>query len=106
MAQVTKAQLQAEVEALRHNAQMLEAERDALRFRAEAAEVQLATLKLSYDAMLVGQRPSHGGSPTRSAATPAVRRVFEFDPEIKGDFERASKLAAATVRGCVRRVQR
>lgn len=82
MATVTKAHLQAEVEALRHNNEML-------RTQIESLTAELASLK----------------APARRVVpVPQLRKIFEFDPMIPGDFQRACKLAKE-FKGIARRVQ-
>ena len=83
----TKAQLQAELEALRHNYDLLETKvvrleeaRDALNAAADA-RIKLAS------------RPQAFPRPT-----------FEFDPDVPGDFKRASALAKAN-NGVVKRAR-
>jgi len=79
---ITKAQLQAEVEALRHNNELL-------RTQLESAQAELNMLK----------------APARRVVQHKPRTaVFEFDPTIAGDFQRACALAKAN-KGIVRRVQ-
>lgn len=81
MPSITKAQLQAEVEALRHNNEML-------RTQLESAQAEIAAFK----------------QPARRVSIRPAAKVFEFDPSINGDFVRASKLARE-FGGMVRRVQ-
>lgn len=91
----TKAQLQAEVEALRHNTALLEAQIEALRTQLADAEAKLAAVpaaKPAAPAPIVTRVPTARGA----------RQVFTFDPSIPGDFVRASKLA----RECGGSVQR
>ena len=93
---VTKAQLQAQVEALRHNAELLETEVARLRAELAAAEAKLAA----------------SAAPVKAVAAPVVakpitvprttRPVFEFNPALPGDFARAAKLARE-FKGCTRR---
>jgi hypothetical protein len=93
MARTTTAQLRAEIEALRHNLELARSERDAALAECEALRAKPAA------APAVAVR--------RAAPKPAVRGttrpVFEFDPSIKGDFARASRLAQAAG-GSVRRM--
>ena len=81
MATVTKAHLQAEVEALRHN--------NELRTQVESLNAELAMLK----------------APARKVTQhQPLRKIFEFDPTIPGDFARACALAKE-FKGVARRVQ-
>lgn len=82
MATITKAQLQAEIEALRHNNELL-------RTQVESLSAELAMLK----------------APARKVTQhQPLRKIFEFDPTIPGDFARACALAKE-FKGIARRVQ-
>lgn len=83
MPRVTKIQLQAEVEALRHNAALLEAQIETLRAELAAAEAKLAKAEPAPAARTV----------TRVKPVTSTRRVFTFDPTVPGDYVRAAKLA-------------
>jgi len=80
MATMTKAQVLAENAGLRHNNELL-------RTQLEEAQAKLA----------VFERP-----PTRVVHHKPRPMVYEFNPAIPGDFDRASKLARAT-NGIVKR---
>lgn len=89
---ITKAQLQAEVEALRHNNELLrtqlesaQAERDELREWHKSSLEVINELKAEL-AML--KAPAQ-----RVVRHQPAKKIFEFDPNIKGDFARACKLA-------------
>lgn len=92
MARPTIAALQAELAALRHNNEVLATERDSL--RTELAALRAAPVRVA------ATRPAPSAPSTaRRAAT-----VFEFDPSIRGDFMRATKLAREA-NGIVRRAR-
>lgn len=85
MPRVTKIQLQAEVEALRHNTALLEAQIETLRAELAVAEAKLAKAE-----------PAPAPAPAARTVTrvkPVTRRVFTFDPTVPGDYVRAAKLA-------------
>lgn len=83
---ITKAQLQAEVEALRHNNEML-------RTQVESLTAEIAALK----------HPAKGQVLPRIINNAPRRAVYEFNPNIPGDFKRASELARVN-RGTVKRI--
>lgn len=83
---ITKAQLQAEVEALRHNNELL--------------RTQLESLKAELAAK-PDRKPAPVGSGVARLRT--TRIVYEFNPNIPGDFGRARDLARATG-GIVKRI--
>lgn len=105
----TKAQLQAELEALRHNYDLLETKvvrleeaRDALqRQLAKAIEQRNEQLDAKHDA-LNAAADARIKLASRPQAFP--RPVFEFDPDVPGDFKRAVALARAN-KGIVRRAR-
>lgn len=105
MAQMTKDQLAAENAALRHNMNQLEIERDGLRTQLDTLSAKHMLLSVAHNALLVEQRPSRGASRVRTAATPKLRRVFEFDPNVDGDFARANAAARDVPGAVVRRAQ-
>lgn len=80
----TKAQLQSELEALRHNYDLLEAkvaQLDALQAQLTASSAIAAASKpLTY---------------TRPTSMRGPRPRYEFDPTVPGDFQRAKALAIA-----------
>jgi|GEM_PF-2209354 len=132
MPTITKAQLQNEVEALRHNCDALEskiaslntlldaatakqreyeaalsqANADALRVRvleaqlAKAVEQRNAQLDAKHDALnaLADARIAR----VMPRQLPFPRPVFEFDPNVPGDFQRAKALAIANNGAIVR----
>lgn len=130
----TKAQLQAEVEALRHNCDALEskiaslntlldaattkqreyeaalsqANADALRVR--VLEAQLAKAVEQRNAQLDAKHDALNAIAdariARAASRPQAfpRPVFEFDPHTQGDFQRACALAKAN-NGVVQRIR-
>lgn len=103
----TKAQLQAELEALRHNYDLLESKvvrleeaRDALQRQLTVATAQRnEQLDAKHDALNAAAdlRIKHA---LRPQAFP--RPIFEFDPYTQGDFQRACALAKAN-NGVVKR---
>ncbi len=105
----TEAQLQSELEALRHNYDLLEAKvvrleeaRDALqRQLTVAVEQRNAQLDAKHDALnaIADARITRA---LRPQAFP--RPVFEFDPHTQGDFQRACALAKAN-NGVVQRIR-
>ena len=105
----TKAQLQAELEALRHNYDLLETKvvrleelRDSLqRQLAKAIEQRNEQLDAKHDALNAAADARIKRAP-RPQAFP--RPVFEFDPRIQGDFQRACALAKAN-NGVVQRLR-
>lgn len=88
MARPTIAALRAELDSLRRNCNLIETERDSLR-------AEVAALKAAAPVAAPSTR-------TRPVST-GLKRVFEFDPKVPGDFVRASKLAQEHG-GSVRRV--
>ena len=101
MARPTIAALQAELAALRHNYEVLATERDSL--RTELAALRAAPAAPSPAPVRVAAtRPAPSAPSTARRAAPIT--VFEFDPSIRGDFMRASKLARET-NGTVRRAR-
>lgn len=98
----TKAQLQAELEALRHNYGLLESKvvhleelRDELQRQLTVAVEQRNALNAIADARIA-----------RAASRPQAfpRPIFEFDPNLPGDFMRAAALAKAN-NGVVKRAR-
>lgn len=116
MARPTIAALQAELAALRHNCEVLATERDSLRAEVEALSAKVRALNATIDAATAKAQDyevvltNTNVSLMREAMTkPAVAphrspTVFEFDPNIRGDFLRASKLARE-LGGTVRRAR-
>lgn len=82
---ITKAQLQAEVEALRHNNELL-------RTQVESLTAEIAVLKAKPQGQVLPRIVNN-----------SARRVYKFDPEIPGDFQRAAELARVN-RGTVKRI--
>lgn len=115
---MNKAQLQAEIEALRHNNELLRTQNESLNTDANAYCAKIATLTSlldkaeakirEYEVALtnvnVAELKAKIETPARRVTMPAQRKVFEFDPAIPGDFQRACKLAKE-FKGVVRRVQ-
>ena len=105
----TKAQLQSELEALRHNYDLLEAKvvrleelRDSLqRQLAVAIEQRNEQLDAKHDA-LNAAADARIKRALRPQAFP--RPVFEFNPDVPGDFKRACALAKAN-NGVVQRLR-
>lgn len=105
----TKAQLQSELEALRHNYDLLEAKvvrleeaRDALQRQLTVAIAQRnEQLDAKHDALNAAADLRIKRAP-RPQAFP--RPVFEFDPHTQGDFQRACALAKAN-NGVVQRIR-
>lgn len=105
----TKAQLQSELEALRHNYDLLEAKvvrleeaRDALQRQLTVAIAQRnEQLDAKHDA-LNAAADARIKRALRPQAFP--RPTFEFDPAVPGDFQRASALAKAN-NGVVKRAR-
>jgi len=106
----TKAQLQSELEALRHNYDLLETKvvrleeaRDALqRQLAKAIEQRNEQLDAKHDALNAAADARIARVASRPQAFP--RPVFEFDPHTQGDFQRACALAKAN-NGVVQRIR-
>lgn len=87
MARLTIAQLTSELEALRHNYELLLTKHQSL--------------QAEYDAL---PKPAPRGQVLpRVVSNPSRRPVYEFDPSIPGDFKRASELAKAN-KGTVKRI--
>lgn len=91
----TIAGLQAQLEALRHNCNLVETERDALRVRCEGLGKSIAalreecdTMRAERDALLAQLRPS------REVAKPAVVQISER----RAAMQRAREEAMATGR--------
>ena len=105
----TKAQLQTELEALRHNYDLLETKvvrleeaRDALQRQLTVAIAQRnEQLDAKHDA-LNAAADARIKRALRPQAFP--RPVFEFDPHTQGDFQRACALAKAN-NGVVQRIR-
>ena len=105
----TKAQLQSELEALRHNYDLLETKvvrleeaRDALQRQLTVAIAQRnEQLDAKHDA-LNAAADARIKRALRPQAFP--RPVFEFDPHTQGDFQRACALAKAN-NGVVQRIR-
>ena len=95
MSQLTKAQLAAELATERHNAELLATERERLMAELAAVKEQLAALSVKTPVM-----PVHAQTSVRVSN---LRKIFEFDPAVPGDFKRASELARQS-NGAVRRV--
>lgn len=134
MPNITKAQLQNEVEVLRHNCDALEskiaslntlldaattkqreyeaalsqANADALRVRvleaqlAKAVEQRNVQLDAKHDALNAIADARIARAASRPQAFP--RPIFEFDPNLPGDFARAAALAK-TNNGVVQRIR-
>lgn len=106
----TKAQLQSELEALRHNYDLLEAKvvrleeaRDALQRQLTVAIAQRnEQLDAKHDALNAAADARIARAASRPQAFP--RPVFEFDPNLPGDFMRAVALAKVN-NGVVRRAR-
>lgn len=106
----TKAQLQAELEALRHNYDLLETKvvrleelRDSLqRQLAKAIEQRNEQLDAKHDALNAIADARIARTASRPQAFP--RPIFEFDPNLPGDFTRAAALAKAN-NGVVQRAR-
>lgn len=106
----TKAQLQSELEALRHNYDLLEAKvvrleeaRDALQRQLTVAiEQRNEQLDAKHDALNAAADLRIARAASRPQAFP--RPVFEFDPNLPGDFTRAAALAKAN-NGVVKRAR-
>jgi predicted nucleic acid-binding Zn-ribbon protein len=115
MARITIAQLQAQLEAERHNNDLLRTENESFRAEIDALSDKVIALNAVIDAASnkaqqyevaltnANVQDMHRAltkpvaAPVRGKAT-----VFEFDPSLPGDFARASKLAREH-RGVVRR---
>lgn len=105
----TKAQLQSELEALRHNYDLLEAKVAQLEELRDSLQRQLAVaiaqrneqLDAKHDALNAAADARIKRAP-RPQAFP--RPVFEFDPHTQGDFQRACALAKAN-NGVVQRIR-
>lgn len=116
---ITKAQLQAEIEALRHNNELLRTQNESLNTDANAYCAKIATLTSlldkaeakirEYEVALtnvnVAELKAKIETPARrvSQHAPSIK-IFEFDPAMPGDFQRACKLAKE-FKGVARRVQ-
>lgn len=101
----TKAQLQAELEALRHNYDRLESKVVHLEEMRDELQRQLADARAQRDesnTSLVQHFSRAAQIPSRPQAFP--RPVFEFDPHTQGDFQRACALAKAN-NGVVKRAR-
>lgn len=99
----TKAQLQAELEALRHNYDLLESKVVHLEELRDELQRQLADARAQHDesnTSLVQHFVRAAQIPSRPRAFP--RPIFEFDPNLPGDFARAAALAK-TNNGVVKR---
>lgn len=83
----TKAQLQAEVEALRHNLDQREAQITSLTERVAVQDAVIAQLRDK------AARPAKHSTPRTAVAFP--RPIYEFNPDIAGDYDRAKALAIA-----------
>lgn len=100
---LTNAQLQAQIEALRHNADLLEVENARLRAEIEALRKSAPVVAAPVVEAPVVAAPAAGPIVVIKPLTPRTARpVFEFDPSIPGDFARAAKLARE-FKGCTRR---
>ena len=116
MPNITKAQLQNEVEVLRHNYEQLEAKLIAAesqlaaeRVARKVAEAELATAiaqrdeqleaKYALQAQLTASSAIAAASKpltyTRPTSMRGPRPRYEFDPAVPGDFQRAKALAIA-----------
>lgn len=107
----TKAQLQAELEALRHNYDRLESKVVHLEEMRDELQRQLAIVRAQRDESNTSYvQLSREGVAAQIAAISAPRPqafprpVFEFDPNLPGDFTRAAALAKAN-NGVVRRAR-
>lgn len=117
---ITKAQLQAEVEALRHNNEQLRTQLESARTDTGAYCAKIATLTSlleraeakirEYEVALTNAniaelKAAMVTTPARRVTpVPQLRKIFEFDPTIPGDFARACALAKE-FKGIARRVQ-
>ena len=101
----TKAQLQAELEALRHNYDLLETKVVRLEELRDSLQRQLAVAVEQLDAKHDALNAAADARIKRALRPQAFPRpVFEFDPDIDGDFKRAVALARAN-KGIVRRMR-
>lgn len=96
----TKAQLQSELEALRHNYDLLEAKVVRLEEARDALQRQLAKAIAQRDEQLNAKHDALNAladARIKRAPRPQAfpRPVFEFDPDVPGDFKRAKALAIA-----------
>lgn len=116
MARITNAQLQDQLASLRHNYEQLEAKLIAAesqlaaeRVARKVAEAELATA-IAQLTVAAEQRNALNAIAdariARAASRPQAfpRPVFEFDPNLPGDFQRAVALARAN-KGIVRRAR-
>lgn len=102
----TKAQLQSELEALRHNYDLLEAKVVRLEEARDALQRQLTVAVEQRNAQLDAKHALNAIADARIAriARAASRPIFEFDPNLPGDFMRAVALAKVN-NGVVRRAR-
>lgn len=117
MARPSIAKLQTDIEALRHNAELLRnaadsAKQETLDVSAECVALKSKIVALTAEneelrewyAAALATINELKAAPAAPRAKPLVTRpVYEFDPTIPGDFARASVLAKAN-NGSVRRV--
>lgn len=103
----TKAQLQSELEALRHNYDLLEAKVVRLEEARDALQRQLTVAIAQRNEQLDAKHDALNAiadARIARAAQVAGRPVFEFDPNLPGDFMRAVALAKVN-NGVVRRAR-
>lgn len=105
----TKAQLQAELEALRHNYDLLETKVVRLEEARDALQRQLAVAVAQRNEQLDAKHDALNAAADariKRALRPQAfpRPVFEFDPDVPGDFKRAAALAKAN-NGVVQRIR-
>lgn len=93
MAKLTNAQLVAQLEAAHVAYQKLAADRDSLQARLDAWEVPAQYAAAQANARSLG---------LIGAKSTGVRPVYEWNPNVVGDFARASKLARENNGTCVR----
>lgn len=105
----TKAQLQSELEALRHNYDLLEAKVARLEELRDSLQRQLAVAVAQRNEQLDAKHDALNAAADariKLASRPQAfpRPVFEFDPHTQGDFQRACALAKAN-NGVVQRIR-
>lgn len=103
MARPTIAALQAELAALRHNYEVLATERDSAIAERDTLRTEFAALRAAYAAIPVAAARPTPSAPSTARRTASIT-AFEFDPSIRGDFMRATKLAREA-NGIVRRAR-
>lgn len=103
----TKAQLQSELEALRHNYDLLEAKVARLEELRDSLQRQLAVAVAQRNEQLDAKHDALNAAADariKLASRPQAFPVFEFDPHVQGDFRRACALARAN-NGIVQRIR-